>query len=144
MTTQSPNPYASPSEAADRHHSVKFTLEPEQRKLISSTATLMIAAGTVHMLVVLIDLVNDGFAIDSLIEAVVFGVMAAFVAVAGVSLRRAAADGSLEALMSGFRQLHVTFLVKGVMMLLVIGFGLLMVLMFALGVGAGLAEFFFD
>jgi hypothetical protein len=143
MTAQSPNPYASPSEAADRHHSVKFTLDDEQRKLISSTATLMIAAGVVHLLVALKDLAIAGFAPDGLIEAVVFGVVAAFMAIAGFSLRSAAADGSLEALLAGFRQLHVAFLVKGVMMLLVIGFGLLMVLMFAFGVGAGLAEFFF-
>jgi hypothetical protein len=143
MTTQSPNPYASPSEAAQGQHSAKFTLDDEQRKLISSTATLMIVAGIVPLLVNLVDLVRAGFTIDAVIEAVVFGVVSAFVAIAGFSLRSAAVEGSLEALLSGFRQLHVAFLVKGVMMLLVIGMGLLTLLMFAFGVGAGLAEFFF-
>jgi hypothetical protein len=137
-----PNPYASPSEAADRHHSIKFTLDHDQRKIISSTAKLMIAAGAVHLLAVLKDLVSAGFTAEAAIGAVVFGLVAAFMAIAGFSLRNAAAEGSLEALLSGFRQLYVAFLVKGVMMLLVIGFGLLMLLMFVFGVGSGLAAYF--
>ena len=100
MKAQTPNPYASPSEAAQRGHSAKFTLDDERRKLISSTATLMIVAGTLQLLVLVLDLVRVSFAIDSVISAVMFGLIAAFVAVAGFSLRSAAAEGSVEALLS--------------------------------------------
>jgi hypothetical protein len=142
MTERAPNPYASPSEAAQGQYSVKFTLDEHQRKLISSTATLMMVAGGAHLLAALLDLVRTDFATESVIEAVLMGVVAAFVAIAGFSLRSAAAAGSLDALLSGFRQLYVAFLVKGVMMLLVIGFGLLTLLLFVFGIGSGLAAFF--
>lgn len=142
MTERAPNPYASPSEAAQAQYSVKFTLDEQQRKLISSTATLMMVAGAAHLFAALLDLVRSDFATESVIEAVLFGVVAAFVAIAGFSLRNAATEGSLDALLSGFRQLYVAFLVKGVMMLLVIGLGLLMLLLFVFGIGSGLAAFF--
>jgi hypothetical protein len=142
MNEQAPNPYASPSDAAQRSHSAKFTLDDEQRKLISSTATLMIAAGIVQLLVTMIDALRAGFTGESLVEAALFGVVPAFIAIAGFSLRSAAAQGSVEALLSGFRQLYVAFLVKGVMMLLVIGLGLLTLLLFVFGMGSGLVAFF--
>jgi hypothetical protein len=140
MTEQKPNPYASPSEGAQQ--SAKFMLDDAQRKLISSTATLMVIAGVVPLLVTVVDLVREGFTVMGVIAAALFGVVPAFVAIAGLSLRSAASQGSLEALLSGFRQLYVAFLVKGVTMLLMVGLGLLGLLMFVLGIGSGLAAYF--
>jgi hypothetical protein len=140
MTEQKPNPYASPSEGAQQ--SAKFMLDDAQRKLISSTATLMVIAGVVPLLVTVVDLVREGFTVMGVIAAALFGVVPAFVAIAGISLRSAASQGSLEALLSGFRQLYVAFLVKGVTMLLMVGLGLLGLLMFVLGIGSGLAAYF--
>lgn len=139
MTEQAPNPYASPSEDAQRQHSAKFMLDEDQRKVISSTATLMIVAGILQILVTVIDAVSTGGSTtDIMIEAALFGVVSAFIVSAGFSLRSAAAQGSVDALLSGFRQLYVAFLVKGVAMLLAIGLGLLMLLLLVLGVGADL------
>lgn len=138
---EAPNPYASPSEEAQRQHSAKFVLDDEQRKVISSTAILMIVAGIVQILVTLLDAVQTGGStVEIMIEAGLFGVVPAFLVIAGFSLRSAAAQGSVESLLSGFRQLYVAFLVKGVAMLLVIGLGLLMLLLMVLGIGAGLAD----
>jgi hypothetical protein len=138
MTEHGSNPYASPSEDAQRQHSAKFTLDDDQRKIISSTAIIMIVAGIVQLLMTVIDVVNEGLTAESLVVAAVFGVVPCFVVIAGFSLRSAAALGSVDALLSGFRQLFVVFLVKGVMLLLAVGFGLLTVLLFALGIGRDL------
>jgi hypothetical protein len=138
-----PNPYASPSEDAQRQVSAKFELDDEQRKIISSTATLMIVAGSLQMLVTLLDAVGEGGAmIEIMIEIGMFGVVPAFLVVAGFSLRSAAARGSVDSLLSGFRQLYVAFLVKGLAMLLFIGVGLLVISMMALGVGAEIMGIF--
>lgn len=144
MTEQeAPNPYASPSEDAQRQHSAKFTLDEDQRKVISSTATLMIIAGIVQILVTVLDAVRTGSStIEIMIEVGMFGVVPAFLVIAGFSLRSAAAQGSVDSLLSGFRQLYVAFLVKGVAMLLVIGLGLLAILAMVLGVGAELTGLF--
>lgn len=140
---EAPNPYASPSEDAQRQHSAKFTLDEEQRKVISSTATLMIVAGILQIIVTGIDAVNGGGSMtEMMVEAGMFGVVSAFLVIAGFSLRSAAARGSVESLLSGFRQLYVAFLVKGVAMLLVVGFGLLAVLLLVLNMGAGFTGFF--
>jgi hypothetical protein len=137
------NPYASPSEDAQRQVSAKFVLDDEQRKIISSTATLMIVAGLVQMLVTLLDAVAEGGEmVEIMIEVGLFGVVPAFLVIAGFSLRSAAARGSVDALLSGFRQLYVAFLVKGLALLLFIGFGLLVILMMALGVGAEITGMF--
>jgi hypothetical protein len=136
------NPYASPSEDAQRQYSAKFVLDEDQRKVISSTATLMIIAGITQILATLLVAVrSDDSMTEIAIEAGVFGVVSAFLVIAGFSLRSAAARGSVDALLSGFRQLYVAFLVKGIALLLVIGFGLLTILLMILGIGAGLAGF---
>jgi hypothetical protein len=136
------NPYASPSEDAQSGHSAKFTLDEGQRKVISSTATLMIVAGILQMIVTLIDaLSSGGEMVEIMIEVGLFGVVPAFLVIAGFSLRNAASQGNVESLLSGFRQLYVAFLVKGVVMLLMIGFGLLMLLMFVLDMGSAFAGF---
>lgn len=137
------NPYASPGEDAQRQHSAKFTLDEDQRKVISSTATLMMVAGIVQILVTLLDALRTGEStVEIMIEVGLFGVVPAFLVIAGFSLRNAAAQGSVESLLSGFRQLYVAFLVKGVAMLLVIGLGLLAILLMVLGVGAEIGGFF--
>ena len=63
-----------------------------------------------------------------------------FIAVAGFSLRAAAAQGSVEALLAGFRQLFVVFLVKGVMYLIGVVTMLLIYLLIAFGVGIDLVS----
>lgn len=133
----SPNPYASPSEEAQRH-SPQFKLDVEQHKIITNTATIMILAGTVQLLVTLLDVVKEGISAETMIEAALFGVVPTFVAIAGLSLRKAAALGSVEALLDGFRQLFVVFLVKGIMLLIVVVGGLLTLLWAALGIGRDL------
>jgi hypothetical protein len=139
---QAPNPYASPSEDAQRHNSAKFTLDEDQRKVISSTATLMIVAGILQILVTVLDALRTGeTTTEVMIEVGLFGVVPAFLVVAGFSLRNAAAQGSVETLLSGFRQLYVAFLVKGLAMLLMIGLGLLALLAMVLGIGAAITGF---
>jgi hypothetical protein len=137
------NPYASPSEDAQRQNSAKFTLDEEQRKIISSTATLMIVAGILQILVTLLDALRSGGSkVEVMLEIGMFGVVPAFLVIAGFSLRSAAAQGSVESLLSGFRQLYVAFLVKGLAMLLVLGLGLLTILMMVLGIGAAFSDYF--
>ncbi len=132
------NPYASPGAEAQRPHSAKFQLDDEQRKIISSTAVIMMIAGVVQLLTALIDLVQSGISTATVIEAAALGVVGGFVAIAGFSLRGAAAQGSVEALLAGFRQLFVVFLVKGIVLLLMVGGGLLTLLLFVLGIGKSL------
>lgn len=133
--SEGPNPYASPSDDAQRPPSARFALDDEQRKLISSTAVIMMIAGAIQLLTTLLDLVRAGISTESVIEAALLGVYGGFVVVAGFSLRAAATQGSLDALLAGFRQLFVVFLVKGILLLLVVGLGLLGLLLFVLGMG---------
>jgi uncharacterized membrane-anchored protein len=133
VSVDAPNPYASPSEDAQRPHSARFSLDDDQRKIISSTAVIMIIAGVVQIISALIDLIQAGVSTDSLIQAAVLGVIGSFVTIAGFSLRAAAAQGSVDALLAGFRQLFVVFLVKGIFLLLLVVGGLLSLLLMLLG-----------
>jgi hypothetical protein len=141
MSEQAPNPYAAPSAEAEQP-SVRFSLDDEQRRIITQTATLMMVAGVMLLIPTLINLARSGISAFTLAKAAVFGIVAVFVAIAGFSLRGAASEGSLDALLSGFRQLHVAFLVKGIVLLVIVGLFLLGLLLMVLGVGIGFASLF--
>lgn len=141
MSGQAQNPYAAPSTDAEQP-SARFRLEDEQRQIIVKTASLMMVAGVVQLLPTLIMVFREGLSALTLVNVALFGVAPVFVAIAGFSLRGAAREGSLDALLAGFRQLHVAFLVKGVVLLLVIGGFLLGILLAVFGVGFGLANLF--
>lgn len=132
--TEAANPYAAPSAGAEEV-TTRFELDEDQRKVIMTTATLMIVAGIVQVLPTLVELVLEGISVESVVLTAIFGVVPVFVTIAGFSLRSAAEKGSLEALLSGFRQLHVAFLVKGVALILVIAFFLIGIAAMFLGVG---------
>lgn len=141
MNDYEANPYAAPSVGAEQG-STRFELSDELRKLISTTATLMMVAGVVQLLPSIVALIRGGFSAASLLSSAAFGVVPAFIAIAGFSLRSAAQEGSLDTLLAGFRQLYVAFLVKGVVLLLVVGFFLLGLAAMFLGVGIGFASLF--
>ncbi len=140
-TSTEANPYAAPSAGAEEV-TTRFSLDDDQRKLITTTATLMMVAGLVQIVPTLIGLVRDGLSVESVVVTALFGVVPVFVAIAGFSLRGAAKDGSLEALLTGVRQLHVAFLVKGIAMITIMVLMVAFLAMMFLGLGGGLAAFF--
>lgn len=132
------NPYAAPTAGAEAGGKRGFAFTDEVRKLISTTATLMIVAGILQMIPGVAGLVTEGFSGATLLRAMLFGVIPAFTAIAGFSLRALDKPGDdLGALLSGVRQLFVAYLIKGVVLLLVIGSMLLMLLFAFLGAGVG-------
>jgi hypothetical protein len=132
----SSNPYAAPSAGAEAGGKRSFALADEVRKLISTTATLMIVAGILQIIPGIAQLVKEGFSASTLLTTALFGVIPAFTAIAGFSLRTLNQPGDdLGALLSGFRQLFVAYLIKGIVMLTMIGLMLLMLLFTVLGVG---------
>jgi hypothetical protein len=136
----SSNPYSAPSAGGEAGRGQGFAFSDELRKLISSTASLMIVAGILQMIPGVMTLVVNGVSAFTIVGAAMFGVVPAFTAVAGFSLRALAKPGDdLGALNSGFRALFVPFLIKGIIMLLVVGLMLLNILMMVIGIGTGFA-----
>jgi len=134
----SSNPYAAPVAGAEAGGGRSFALADEVRTLISTTATLMIVGGLLTLIPTVVGLVVNGFATESLITAAIFGLIGVFTAVAGFSLRALARPGDdLGALLAGFRQLYVAYLVKGVVMLIFVGLMLLSLALSFIGVGVG-------
>jgi hypothetical protein len=132
------NPYAAPSAGAEVGRGRSFALSDELRKLISTTATLMIVGGILQMIPGVAQLLTSGFAVANLVSLALFGVIPLFVTIAGFSLRSLAKPGDdLGALLSGFRQLYVAFLIKGVVLLTMVGLMVLSLLFAFLGVGVG-------
>jgi hypothetical protein len=130
------NPYAAPTAGAEVGGKRSFALADEVRRLISTTATLMIVAGILQIIPGIARLVIDGFSAWGLLSISLFGIIPAFTAIAGFSLRTLNQPGDdLGALLSGFRQLFVAFLIKGIVLLTVIGLMLLSLAFAFLGVG---------
>jgi hypothetical protein len=133
----SSNPYTAPSAGAEVGGGRGFAFSDELRKLISSTATLMIVAGILQMIPG-VAMLFGGLSAATVVGALFFGVIPAFTAVAGFSLRALAKPGDdLGALSAGFRALFIPFLAKGIVMLLVVSVMLLGFLLSIVGVGAG-------
>lgn len=130
------NPYAAPTAGAEAGGKRSVGLADEVRKLISTTAILMIVAGILQMIPGVAGLAVDGFSAGSVVRVALFGVIPAFTAIAGFSLRTLNQPGDdLGALLSGFRQLFVAFLIKGIVLLTVVGLTLLSLALAFLGVG---------
>jgi hypothetical protein len=133
----SSNPYAAPNAGADVGGGRGFAFSDELRKLISSTATLMIVAGILQMIPGVAMLLG-GLSAVTVVGVLFFGVVPAFTTVAGFSLRALAKPGDdLGALSTGFRALFIPFLAKGIVMLVVVGLTLLGLLLSIVGIGAG-------
>ena len=132
------NPYTAPSVGAEAGGTRGFAITDEVRKLIATTASLMIAAGIIQLMSGVLGLVLSGVSKASALNVVLFGIVPAFTAIAGFSLRNLGKPGDdLGSLLAGLRQLHIAFLVKGIALLLVVGVVLLSLLAMVLGVGAG-------
>lgn len=132
------NPYAAPTAGGDLGGKRGFAMSDEVRKLIATTATLMIVAGLVQLMSGAVTLISQGFSPEGWISVALFGVVPAFTAIAGFSLRAVGKPGDdLGSLLAGFRQLHVAFLVKGIVLLLILGIILLSFAAMFLGVGVG-------
>lgn len=130
------NPYAAPSAGAEAGGKRGFEITDEVRQLIATTATLMIAAGIIQLMSGVFGLVISGVSKASALNVVVFGIVPAFTAVAGFSLRSLGKPGDdLGSLLAGLRQLYVAFLVKGIALLVVVSVVLLGLLATFLGVG---------
>jgi hypothetical protein len=132
------NPYAAPSAGAEAGGRRSFVFTDEVRQLISTTATLMIIGGVLQMIPAVATLVVNGFSAATVIVCALFGVIPAFTAVAGFSLRGLAKPGDdLGALSAGIRALFVPFLAKGIVLLAIVGLTLLGLLLTTIGIGAG-------
>lgn len=132
------NPYAAPSAGAEVGRGSSFAITDEVRKLISTTATLMIVGGILQMIPGVARLFTTEFSVPNLVFLAVFGVIPAFVTIAGFSLRSLGKPGDdLGSLLAGFRQLYVAFLIKGIVLLAVVGLTVLSLLLAFLGVGIG-------
>jgi len=141
--SQANNPYAAPSAGAEAGRGSGFVLSDELRKLIVTTSTLMIIAAVLQVIPGLARIITEGASAWSLGSAAVFGVVPGFVAFAGVSLRGVAKRGDdLTALLNGLRQLAIAFLIKGVVLIAIIGMFLLGLLLVVFGVGAGFTALF--
>jgi hypothetical protein len=136
----SSNPYAAPTAGGEVGRGQAFAFTDELRKLISSTATLMIIAGVLQMLPGVMMLVVKGLSAATAVGAAMFGVVPAFTAIAGFQLRALGKPGDdVGAFESGIRALFIPFLVKGIIMLLVVGLMLLNILLMVIGIGTGFA-----
>lgn len=134
------NPYAAPSAGAELGAGRAFAFSDELRQLMSSTATLMIIAGVLQMIPGVLTLIVVGFSATTALVVTLFGVVPAFTAIAGILLRPLAKPGDdLNALHSGIRVLLIPFVVKGGVMLLVVGLTVLSFVLSLLQVGAGFA-----
>ena len=113
------NPYAAPQAEADATNTrAAFAISPETRKLIAAAATLMVVAGVLELIPATINLMTHDLSVKSIGTAAFLGFMPAFVAYAGLTLRRLGTAGDdRTTMLEGFRQLHVAFLVKGVILL---------------------------
>ncbi len=132
------NPYAAPSAGTEAGGKRGFAIEDDVRKLISTTATLMIVAGVIQLISGAYSLIAGGVSAQNLVRVALFGVVPAFTAIAGFSLRGLGRPGDdLGSMLAGFRSLHVAFVVKGVVLLLIVGLVLLGVAAMFLGVGVG-------
>jgi hypothetical protein len=137
------NPYVAPTAGAELHAKRGFTLSDEARKLIATTATLMIVAGGIQLISGIMTLVRDGFTTQSLITVALFGVVPTFTAIAGFSLRAVGKPGDdVGSLLSGFRQLHIAYLVKGIALIVIVALFLLALLAMFLDVGLGMFSMF--
>ncbi|MCA9684519.1 MAG: hypothetical protein KC457_20195 [Myxococcales bacterium] len=137
------NPYAAPSVGAEQaEQGVNFALSEEQRKLLQTTATIMLVAGGSQLAAAALNLVIAGVNVATVVTTLLMGLVPVFVLIAGLTLRRLGQPGNdREALVQGLRQLFLAFLIKGSALLLVIGLGLLTVLSMVLGLGRGLMNF---
>nr|AYM53139.1 hypothetical protein [Pseudenhygromyxa salsuginis] len=137
------NPYAAPSVGAEQaEQGVNFALSEEQRKLLQTTATIMLVAGGSQLAATALNLVIAGVNVATVVTTLLMGLVPVFVLIAGLTLRRLGQPGNdREALVQGLRQLFLAFLIKGSALLLVIGLGLLTVLSMVLGLGRGLLGF---
>lgn len=134
----SSNPYAAPTAGAEAGGRRGFAFTDEVRKLISSTANLMIVAAILQMIPGVVSLLLNGFSTATAVNAAIFIVVPVFTAIAGFSLRGLAQPGDdLGALSSGLRALFIPFLIKGIVMLVMVVFTLLGLLLTVIGVGAG-------
>ncbi len=115
------NPYAAPQSDSQTGTRGSFALSEEVRKLIATTATLMLVSGIVALIPATINLVSNEIDIKSIAVVGFLGIAPAFVAYAGLTLRSLAKPGNDRAtLLDGCRQLYVAFLVKGIILLLVV------------------------
>lgn len=136
----SSNPYAAPTAGGEVGRGQALALTDELRKLIASTATLMIIAGILQMLPAVMMLVVNGLSAPTIVGAAMFGVVPVFTAIAGFQLRALGKPGDdVGAFESGIRALLIPFLVKGIVMLLVVGLMLLNILLMVIGIGTGFA-----
>ncbi len=144
MNWNEQNPFAAPSPGAESPIGRRFVLSDELRQVMSSTATLMIVASVVQIIPTTLGLLRAGLSTETIVTAMLQGVIPIFVLLAGIALRGATSSegGDLAALISGFRQLYVAFLIKGILLIMLVGIGVLGVLMMVLGVGRGLFNFF--
>jgi hypothetical protein len=134
------NPYAAPqagTESGGAEPSLR--LGEDIRKLIATTALLMIISGCLQLIPGVAGLITQGIGFESLGNAVLFGVVPAFAAIAGVSLRGVAEPGEDRAtLLAGLRQLYVAYLVKGIALILILVLFVVAFAMIFLGIGGGL------
>jgi hypothetical protein len=102
-----------------------FKLTDELRQQISKVAKLMLVAGIVQIIPATLRLIRDGITTETMVVAAIAGFVPIFVIFAGVSLLGIAKRDEVDdvaRLLSGFRKLHVAFMVKAVTLLLVLGF----------------------
>lgn len=132
----SSNPYAAPTAGAEAGGRRTFAFTDEVRKLISQTASLMIAAGILQMIPGVAILIVNGFSAFTLVGVAIFGIVPAFTTVAGFSLRALGKPGDdLGALSIGIRALFVPFLVKGIVLLVIVITTVLSFALSAIGIG---------
>ena len=116
------NPYAAPEPGTESGGTGgAFALGDEVRKLVASTAALMVVASVLQLIPTTVGLVREGFTKTTIMMAALTGVVPVFVAVAGLTLRGLARAGDDRGtLIKGFRQLHVAFAIKGVALILIL------------------------
>ncbi|MFV8750678.1 hypothetical protein ACNOYE_09000 [Nannocystaceae bacterium ST9] len=126
--SEQPNPYAAPTAGSEHARASGYRLSDELRSQIAGVAKLMLVAGGLQISSSTLGLIRDGISIETGVVAGIAGVVPLFVMMAGITLLGIAGAGprdDLATLNQGFRQLSVAFVVKGVVLLLIIGLGLL-------------------
>jgi hypothetical protein len=140
--SEQPNPYAAPVRGSEHAPAPGgFRLSDDLRRQIGGVAKLMIAAGGLQITSSTLGLIRGGISVETLATSAIAGIVPLFWLIAGVTLNGIASrdeGNDLAGLLSGFRQLHVAFVVKGVTLVGLIVLGLLMLLAMMFGMGRSL------
>jgi hypothetical protein len=140
--SEQPNPYAAPARGSEHAPGPgAFKLSDELRRQIGGVAKLMLVAAGLQIASSIIGLIRGGISAETVAVAAIAGVVPLFVMLGGITLLGISSrdeGNDLPGLLTGFRQLQVAYVIKGVALLLVIGFGLLSLLMMMFGMGKSL------